>query len=242
MTNNNERTKVTTHMIVSIDGKINGKYEDEPLTETVFGHYYETLFEEFGTAMGVGNKTNVETMEKMGSQPVDFSKYVDVEVTYDDFIVQNPNGHYYVSFDRKGTCTWPTNHFEHLGKKLTYLQVLTKAVKKEYLAYLRDMNIPYIFAGEADGEMDLTLATSKLKTEFGIENLVVCGGAIINGAFFDADLVDEISLVVSPYMEGDKEMKTFAEINGAFKNTTYPLKYAKPIDGGGVHLVYTKEK
>ncbi|MGX7162393.1 dihydrofolate reductase family protein [Enterococcus massiliensis] len=234
-----ERSNVICHMVTSIDGKISGNFEKEPLVETsVFPYYYQALFE-FGAAMATGRATNEETLKIVGSAEIDFSKYSDTEVDYEDYIIKDPNQHYFVSFDRKGRCNWGTSHFEHLGKRLLLVEVLTKKAKKEYLAYLREVGIPYIFAGEE--EMDIELALKKLKSEFGVETLVLCGGAVINGAFFKEDLIDEISLTVAPYVEGNRDEKSFVELWADYHNTAFPLKKATPIDGGGVHLLFARE-
>ncbi|MBA1393182.1 deaminase, partial [Lactobacillus sp. XV13L] len=133
-------------------------------------------------------------------------------------------------------------HFEHLGKRLLIVEILTKDAKKEYLAYLREVGIPYIFAGESSSTMDLNMALIKLKTKFGIENVVLCGGAVLNGAFFRDSLIDEISLTVAPYVEGNRDAKSFVELWADYNNTPYPLKESTPIPGGGVHLLFKKSE
>jgi len=40
----------------------------------------------------------------------------------------------------------------------------------------------------------------KLKKYFDIKTMVLGGGALINGAFLKAGLVDQISLVIAPYI------------------------------------------
>lgn len=47
------------------------------------------------------------------------------------------------------------------------------------------------------------MVLTKLKQHFRINTLTVCGGATINGVFLHAHLVDEISLVVVPHVNGD---------------------------------------
>lgn len=117
-----------------------------------------------------------------------------------------------------------------------------KDAKKEYLAYLREVRIPYIFAGETASKMDLELVLNKLKVGFGVETVMLCGGAVLNEAFFKEDLIDEISLTVTPYVEGNRDAKSFVELWADYRNTAFPLKEAKPIAGGGVHLLFAKDK
>ncbi|MBK7742052.1 MAG: dihydrofolate reductase family protein [Saprospiraceae bacterium] len=45
---------------------------------------------------------------------------------------------------------------------------------------------------------------------FDIKNFAIVGGATINANFIKADLVDEIKIVIAPFIDGSKE-QTFAE-------------------------------
>ena len=63
------------------------------------------------------------------------------------------------------------------------------------------MGIPYVFAG--DTEIDMEEALFKLKAYFGIKNLLLEGGSILNGAFQRVGVIDELSLVVDPVIGGE---------------------------------------
>ena len=80
------------------------------------------------------------------------------------------------------------------------LVVLTEAVPDSHLAGLRADNVSYIFAGTT--EIDLAAALETLNRELGIEHLMLEGGGGANGALLRAGLVDEISLVISPVIDG----------------------------------------
>ena len=139
----------------------------------------------------------------------DLSKYKDIDITYDDFIASNNYLKYAVSFDRLGKVGWtsPVINDEDPGYDNHHIiEVLTRKVKKEYLAYLKDIGISYIFAGDIDIDIDINLALNKLKELFNINKALLEGGSIINGAFLKADAVDEISLVVVP-ITAEKEDK-----------------------------------
>ena len=86
------------------------------------------------------------------------------------------------------------------------IEVLSKSVDKRYLAYLKSIGVSYIFAGD-DGS-DIAAALDKLVNYFGICNLLLEGGSEINGAFAEAGMIDELSLLVTPLKaeEGDKPL------------------------------------
>ena len=69
------------------------------------------------------------------------------------------------------------------------------------MTYLQSMEIPYIFAGNT--EIDVEEAPFKLRSYFGIKTLLLEGGSILNGAFQRAGVIDELSLVVDPVIGGE---------------------------------------
>lgn len=78
--------------------------------------------------------------------------------------------------------------------------VLGEHVSTDYLEYLEDMQISYVFAGK-DGT-DIALAMQTLHHDFGIRRISLQGGGITNGSFFNRGLVNELSIVVSPSLDG----------------------------------------
>jgi riboflavin biosynthesis pyrimidine reductase len=78
--------------------------------------------------------------------------------------------------------------------------VLAEAVSDDHLAELHRDNISYLFAGQ--DEIDLSLAMQKLRSEFGVKTLLLEGGGHINGSFLKANLIDEITLLVAPFVDG----------------------------------------
>lgn len=227
------RCRVVCHMITSIDGKINGGFEEQADSEQS-GLYYMQKLEEYSKSMAVGQATNKQLV---CDNQVDLSEYTGVDVPDGDFIVENSADRYYISFDRKGTLHWQSNIFTHEGMpEYKILAVLTEKATKEYLAYLRSVRVPYIIAGEE--EMDLPLALRKLKDHFGIEQLALCGGGILNGAFLKADVIDELSIVMYPYIQGNAEMRSVIELLGEQHFKKMSAQKAKLLDDGGVHLVF----
>ena len=73
-----------------------------------------------------------------------------------------------------------------------------------YLEYIKKLGASYIAVGK--GRVDLPRAMDILNTEFGIERVALVGGGNINGAFLDAGLIDEISMVYGPIIDARKGM------------------------------------
>ncbi len=227
-----ERAKVICHMYVSIDGKIDGRYMDEEGCDPS-GEYYDEWIWENSNANANGRAT---AEMYFAHDVVDYSKYDVKDIDYSDFATKHDR--YWVVFDRKGKCGWTRNSVNYGGKEANVVEVLTKKAAKEYLAHLRSLGISYIIAGE--DEMDLELALRKLKSLFGIETLMLTGGAGINGAFHKMGLLDELSLVMAPYIEGNHEEKGYAELSD-FVGAKYVFKDLKRLPDGGIHLLFLRD-
>jgi len=225
------KCKVICHMMTSIDGKIDGNYMEEQCSN-FSGEYYDKQIWEIGTANANGRTT---AQMYFANVDIDYTQYKNVDIDYTDYIIKSK--YYWVVFDRKGTCNWDTNKVTYGGKTANVVMVLTKQVSKEYLAHLKQLQISYIIVGNEDIDFELTL--TKLKENYEIDNLVLCGGATINGAFHKKDMIDEISLVVAPYIEGNHDLKGIIELN-SFENKVYKFKTAIALEDGGVHLKFEK--
>ena len=81
--------------------------------------------------------------------------------------------------------------------------ILPKTAPAFYLEYLQRKGISYLFAGTKGN--DLRAAMQTLAETFGVESLSLQGGGIIDGAFLQAGLIDELSLVIYPGIDGSKD-------------------------------------
>jgi len=64
----------------------------------------------------------------------------------------------------------------------------------------------------------LTSATRLLAKHFGIKRLLLEGGGNINGGFLQAHLVDEVSLLLAPGIDGRRDVPTvFDGMNPSIK-------------------------
>lgn len=225
-----DRAKVIVHMYVSIDGKIDGSYGS-----AISGQYYsDELF-----VMSNADANGRETISMYAAPAeIDLKAYGAEGIEYVDWIPDVKSETWSVAFDRKGKCGWDRDYFEYDGHRMHAIEVLTEQAPKEYLAFLRTMNIPYLICGKK--EFDFEEALIKLKRNFGIETLAVCGGAIINGAFLRAHMVDEISLVVSPYVNGDSQEKSSFDTFGEFVDDRFKIRDVKRLGDGGLHLIFEK--
>lgn len=79
------------------------------------------------------------------------------------------------------------------------LTILGKNASVDYLSMLEDNNISYIVT---DDVKDLTKALEFIYTCFRIESISLQGGGILDGAMLAEGLIDELSLVIYPGIDG----------------------------------------
>lgn len=225
-----DRAKVICHMLVSIDGRIQNHFCGHPDADFA-GNIYEKLGYSYGQAIGIGRNT-VDS----GRRP-DLSKYMGCSVPYNDKIITDTCV-YGVIFDRTGKLCWNGKYQEYEDiPRRRIIEVLTERTSPEYMAYLNELEIPYLFGGAED--LDLELVLQKLKRDYHIETMVLGGGAMLNAAFMEAGLVDEISLVVAPGINGGRVGLSFAgtEDNWAFPKF-FQLEDARPLGHNTLLLRY----
>lgn len=202
-----DRPYILCHMTVSLDGKVTGEHLIRKNSNAASDVYYEynRSLDSDGFACG---RVTMEGSFTGGWYP-DLTQYPQVHHDLDlkmDFIVDDLTGFYAVAFDPHGRLGWQSNRIldpdgDPGYDKAQIIEVLTEQVDPRYLGYLEAMEIPYIFAGET--QIDVELALFKLKNIIGINTLLLEGGSVLNGAFQRAGVIDELSLVVDPVIGGE---------------------------------------
>jgi 2,5-diamino-6-(ribosylamino)-4(3H)-pyrimidinone 5'-phosphate reductase len=75
-----------------------------------------------------------------------------------------------------------------------------------------------------DSSVDLTTTVRFLSEHFGISTLLLEGGGHINGGFLKAGLVDEVSLLLLPGIDGRNDIPGVFNGIDADQNAAVPLK------------------
>jgi len=146
---------------------------------------------------------------------------------------------YAVIVDGEGTIHWESGMVERRGDKMHVITVLQENVSDTYIAHLRQAGVSYVFAGK--GSLDLPLAVQKLKEKFGIEKMLLSGGGIVDWAFLQAGLIDEISLVIPPVIDGGTGLaSTFDDSVFAANHSSKSLSLidVQRLDGDCIWLRY----
>jgi 2,5-diamino-6-(ribosylamino)-4(3H)-pyrimidinone 5'-phosphate reductase len=80
------------------------------------------------------------------------------------------------------------------------IALVSQSTPRAYIDYLQGQKVEYITAG-AD-KVDLKQALEEVNSKYGIEHIRVDSGGTLNGVLLRAGLVDEVSLLVHPYLVG----------------------------------------
>lgn len=232
------RPYVICHMVTSIDGKVTGTFLSRPNHGYESEIYYQINRDYKADAYACGRVTMQGSFA--GEYYPDLSQVQpNNQETKEDFTSVELTGFYAVSFDPHGRLGWKDKLIDDIDHdpgydKAQIIEVLTKQVDERYLAFLRNLGIPYIFAGET--EIDVALALTKLKSKFGIDKLLLEGGSILDGGFAEVDLIDELSLVVCPTVADTESKPLFMKS----KLSDYSLVDVKRYDNSVIWLNYKK--
>ncbi len=204
-----QKPHIICHMLTSIDGKVTGDFLYRSECQRATDLYYE-INRSLRCSGFICGRITMEGSFTNGWYP-DLTGYAPV-TSSEDFLPADLSGFYAVAFDSKGRLGWKDAfvYDEDPGyDRAQIVEVLTKQTDGRYLAYLQELGIPYLFAG--DTEIDVPLALHKLRALLGMEQLLLEGGSILNGAFHRADLIDELSIVIAPMTAGKDDKPLFSD-------------------------------
>lgn len=223
---------IICHMMSSIDGHALTDGWDRPFKKAA-GELYEKLAATFAFDAWICGRTTMEEIAHGEGYPKGLAK---APMPRTPYFARRDAATYAVAIDGHGKVAWKSN--EALGSHV--VAVLTEAVSDDYLAYLQSIEVSYFFGGKAD--IDLALVVQTLADELGTARLIVEGGPHVSGSFVDAGLVDEVSVLILPLVDGRGDHPASFEV--AKERWTQPhyltLVSAEVQDGGGVWLRYKR--
>ncbi|MBQ8094128.1 MAG: RibD family protein [Clostridia bacterium] len=190
------RLEIICHILQSLDGNIDGDFFAMSELRPAFQAFARIRDEYACDAVISGATTAAEIYagDTFGGLP-------EMTETYDRSDWQAAKADKYaVIIDGQGTVYWQSGTVERRGSKMHVVTVLQENISDSYIAHLHQAGVSYVFAGT--DSLDLPLAVRKLKEQFGIKKMLLSGGGIVDWAFLQAGLIDEISLVIPPVIDG----------------------------------------
>lgn len=228
-----DRPYVVCHMTSSVDGRIKVR---RWLADA--DRHYERIHGELGGDAWMCGRITMQgyadSADPLPEAPADDG----APVPREDHVAKKDAQGYAVALDARGRLDWGARN-DITGDHIVV--VLTEAVPDVHLRALRAGGQSYLFAGER--EVDFALALRKLKALFGIERLLVEGGGYINGSMLRAGVIDELSLLLAPAVDGISGTPAVFDFRGdeadsMGKRRKLDLETCERLDDGTVWLRY----
>ena len=230
------RPYVICHMLQSIDGKIAGGFFREKQTLELAKIYSDISKDYNGDAIIYGTTTAQEMFSSSKTAPVLNQN----PIQKIDYIYKNDKNKWIVVIDPQGQISFNQSVYQNTRlKDKNLIVILTENISSQYLETLKSLNISYLFTGK--DEIDLRLALEKLYDLFSIKKLLLQGGGITNTYFIKEDLIDELSLVVSPILSGEEKQPNIFKDCHEYIGQTFDLKQSDLLMKSGFYLKYVRK-
>ena len=200
--------KIICHIMSSVDGRLLTERWTEPFNGKSKG-------ELMGVYAAIGRKLNADawmfgknTLQE-GYFPKKFHTSDKTPLAHPiPYLAHKTSSRLFVVIDPDADILYESSAVR--GDRI--VTVLPETAPAAYLEYLQQRDISYLFAGVKCDE--LNAAMKALAETFGVETLSLQGGGIIDGAFLQAGLIDELSLVVYPGIDGSASSPSIFEYIG----------------------------
>ena len=188
------RPRVICHMVASIDGRVAVDGWPDAVSTAVRRQYEEVhaTYEAEGWLCG---RVTMASFAKLTRSEADVAHEHRGPVR-EDFVAPGDHRSFAFAVDSARRLAWESNEIggDHV------IAILSERVSDEHLAFLRARGVSYLLAGAR--EVDLPLALEKIGSVFGVKMLMLEGGGRINGGMLRASLLDEVSVLLAPVLDG----------------------------------------
>lgn len=217
---------IICHMVSSIDGRI-----DCPMVEQISGNEYYDVLKSYGDISCINGGKTVnhyyvkEHFVPQNSEPIGC----------ENVFFANQSDKFFICVDNKASLKYESHKLENKY----ILCILSEDASKEYLLFLQKKKISYICTGKQ--RPDLKKAVEILDKTMNIQKAVLLGGGKTNGAFLQAGLIDEISLLIGAGVDARiNQPALFDGLNEDFPVSEFKLKSCEALDCGTAKLVYIR--
>jgi 2,5-diamino-6-(ribosylamino)-4(3H)-pyrimidinone 5'-phosphate reductase len=201
------RPRVICHMMTSLDGRIVPR--DWPVSPEG-RRQYELVHASYEADGWICGRVTMEPFAKGMRSEADVAREYTGSARREDFIAPGTHESLAFAIDSSGRLAWESNEID--GDHV--VAIVSSCVSDDYLAFLRERGVSYVIAGSH--EVDLAAALERIGERFGIRTLMLEGGGRINGSMLRAGLVDEVSVLVAPVVDGRMGTPALFDAEGDF--------------------------
>lgn len=215
--------KLIIHNSISIDGSTTG-------FEANIKVHYGILSSYQPDAMIVGSNT-----AKAGTQffcekipPEDKSDFLKPEIQPDD-----PRAYWMIA-DSRGILEGMMHVFRRSEYSKDVIVLVSEKTPEAYINYLKERNYDFIRAGP--DRVDIRQALEIANERYGFKLVVSDSGGVLNSILLEHELVEEISLIISPEIAGKNGTNLFRNLEKV--GIKLELLRDEIVEKKYVHLVY----
>ena len=182
----------------SVDGKVLVERWSQPFDGTPMMNLMK-IYSEIGNTLNTdawtfGKNTICEIFPEKFQGSAEFSAQLSTSV----FKGKLTSPHMFVAIDQEADIKYTANNLR--GDDILVLVGLNAST--EYLAYLRNLGISYIVVEDVHNLADIL---ETINREFGIGSITLRGGGVLNAGMLQQGMVDELSYVIYPGIDGTSD-------------------------------------
>ena len=228
------RPKITCHMISSLDGRLLPERWSDPaegrITELIDAHYETVASRLHADGWIVGRKTMAAYVGQYEQ-----TLLLETPVSRAPHWAERNGRNIGVAIDPAGRLHFSSGDLD--GDHAVV--ILSERVPDASLARLRDAGVSYLFAGPEGNDLDQALKA--LGEACNVQHLLLEGGGTTNGAFLALGLIDEISTLICPTLDGLAGIPSIFEHSGPLESLPavgqhLRLQACEALEGGVVWL------
>lgn len=217
--------KVIVHNTISLDGGI----EEFPLDMDL--HYSTALGYEPEAIMAGSGTVNSAQVEIPPEDETDLKR----QVTDPD----DPRP-YWVVVDSRGRLEGRLHFFRRMEYIRDIIVLVSSKTPKTYVSFLEDRRYPVVMTGE--DHVDYREALEILWEKYKVRTLVIDTGPILIRHLLEAGLVNEISLIIAPFLVGNGIRSLFSAISIDGRTLDLQLMKCETMPTGEIHVIYSIAK
>ena len=188
--------RVVLHNTISLDGSLKGFEADLNI-------HYSIASSLQADAYLVGSQTILDATEEIPPE----AEGDDKRPVYDP----NDIRPFWVVVDSRSRLKGILHHYRRMEFIKDIIVLISQETPKDYQEYLKERDYPFIKTGKE--KVDFAEAFKELKDEYQIKTLLTDSGPQLNNVLLRQNLVDEISLVIAPYIMAQAQPRIFVDLD-----------------------------
>lgn len=235
------RPRIICHMHTLLNGKIDGIANPTSMGMNAQRHYFDLFLgkDRFYTGhRGWLSRRGTSEALMGGPREIELPEPTD-PVPAGDFLAETAAQMFYFAVDGSAKLAWDRSSFDYFDVTAHIVELIPALTSDAFKAHLRSVGVSYLIAGT--DRLDMAEAVRRIGEVFGMDELILGGGAALNWSMIRQGLCDEVSLVLMPTADGENHTSSLFEASDPYSSPapiSFSLKGVEALEGGSVWLRY----